>query len=291
MTASYLQQSNERRLEPNYDGPLLLWDIDKTYLNTRFSSLRGLAAIPFEFAIDKEAIPGVVPLIRALRHGPDVSSAITPLYFISGSPPQLRTVVEKKMTLDGVDFDGITFKDQWGLVRSGRVRDVRKQVGYKLKALLLYRQVVSDGARWLMFGDDVEDDANVFLLFGETCAGLRGIALQQRLAHHHVHPQDQAEILNLCESIPISRDPVALVCIRQVRHRPLEASDPRVFATPNYLATALLCAHRGFIRPQAVAAVARGMRRRGMPDAQVSAAIEYAREHFGAPDALVDLAK
>ncbi|MEM7679195.1 MAG: hypothetical protein AAF449_24725, partial [Myxococcota bacterium] len=101
MWLSYLQQTNERKLAPDYEGRLLIWDIDKTYLNTQFSSFWGLARIPFEGAIDKEAIPGAVPLIRALRHGPSTSSEIVPLYFISGSPLQLRPTIERKMLLDG----------------------------------------------------------------------------------------------------------------------------------------------------------------------------------------------
>src|SRR5437868_8900070 len=97
-----IQRSNERRLTAEYRGDILLWDIDKTYLDTRFSSMRGLLAIPFEFAIDKRTIPGAAVLLRALRRGSGEESALVPLYFISGSPPQLRRVVERKMLLDGV---------------------------------------------------------------------------------------------------------------------------------------------------------------------------------------------
>src|SRR5687767_10422110 len=119
-----IDRSNDRRIPSDYRGDVLVWDIDKTYLDTRFSSWRGLAAIPFELAIDKEALPGAVPLLRALRRGPGDRTALVPLYFVSGSPPQLRRVIERKMILDGVEFDGITFKDQLGLLRSGRVRAI-----------------------------------------------------------------------------------------------------------------------------------------------------------------------
>src|SRR5690606_38035670 len=114
-----LERTNHRRLE-EHAGDILIWDIDKTYLDTRFSSLRGLLSIPLELAIDKRALPGTVPLLRALRRGPGEKSALVPLYFISGSPVQLRSVIEEKMTLDGVGFDGITFKDQFALLKKGR---------------------------------------------------------------------------------------------------------------------------------------------------------------------------
>ena len=279
-TPAFIDQSNERQLPDDYTGRLLLWDIDKTYLNTRFSSFWGLAAIPFEWAVDKEAIPGVVPLIRALRHGPEASSAIVPLYFISGSPPQLRRVIERKMTLDGVDFDGITFKDQWGLVRAGRPKDIQNQVGYKLKALLAYRRQLPIGARWLMFGDDVEADADIFLLFGEVCAGLRDSALEARLRQLQVHSTDQADILKLCEGLEVGPDPVELVCIRQVRHRPLDGQDARILPCPDYLTTALVVADRGLVRPEAVTSVARALRRRGLSEADLSASADFARERY-----------
>lgn len=290
MKASFINQSNDRILADDYDGPVLLWDIDKTYLNTRFSSFWGLAAIPFEFAVDKEAMPGAVPLIRALRHGPAAESAIVPLYFISGSPAQLRQVIEKKMTLDGVDFDGITFKDQWGLLRAGRPKDLSAQVGYKLKGLLLYRKQLPPQARWLMFGDDAEDDANVFVLFGAICAGLRGKALERRLETFAIHPRDLSEVVALAEDIPVTDDPVDLICIHQVRQRPIDERDPRVVASPSYLTTALLLAHRGLIRENAISAVARSLRRRGRSDADLSEAERYARDRFGVPESLVSKA-
>ena len=282
MEGSFLEQTNERRLPEDYSGPVLLWDIDKTYLNTNFSSFWGLAAIPFELAVDKEAIPGVIPLIRALRHGSGQSNAIVPLYFISGSPPQLRRVIEEKMTLDGVDFDGITFKDQWGLLKAGRPRDMSSQVGYKLKALLLYRRQLPRNIRWLMFGDDAESDADIFVLFGQICSGLRGAGLQSKLQQHDVHPHDQRELLALAEALPVEdQDPVELICIRQVRRRSSLSVDPRVFSSSSYLATALLLAHRGHITQDAVATVVRTMRRRGVSDADLRAAEAYARDRFG----------
>src|SRR5690606_35987944 len=130
---------------------------------------RGLLSIPLELAVDKRALPGTVPLLRALRRGPTETSQLVPLYFVSGSPVQLRRVIEEKMTLDGVGFDGVTFKDQLGLLRRRRPRAIIHQVGYKLIALLLYRLEASERARWMMFGDDVEADVDVFRLFGRVC--------------------------------------------------------------------------------------------------------------------------
>ena len=106
-----LCEIDNRSLPPDYAGPVFIWDVDKTYLSTHFSSLQGLVRIPVEFPIDKRAIPGMPELVRGLRKGRGAGVACAPLYFITASPPQLRSALENKMLLDGVEFDGITFKD------------------------------------------------------------------------------------------------------------------------------------------------------------------------------------
>lgn len=280
--SSFLQQSNERRLPPDYEGDVLIWDIDKTYLDTSFSSLRGLLAIPFEFAVDKRSLPGAVRLIRALRHGPNPQSALVPLYFVSGSPPQLRDVVEQKMTLDGVEYDGITFKDQWGLLKAGRARDITAQVGYKLQALLHYHREFPAGARYFLFGDDVEEDAQSFLLFGEICTGLRGAELETRLADFGVSSPDVSEVVRLADAVVARTDPVERVFIHLTnRTDPTRFESRRVTATYSYLQTAMVLVELGRIRPNAVAAVAKDLRRRMVSEYEISQQVEDAQSRLG----------
>ena len=285
-----LEHSNHRTLPADYSGDVLLWDIDKTYLDTRFSSWRGLAAIPFELAIDKQSIPGAVPLLRALRRGPGPGSALVPLYFVSGSPVQLRRVIERRMTMDGVDFDGITFKDQLGLVLRGR--SPKRQIGYKLTALLLYRGALPPGAGWLMFGDDAEQDATIFALFGEICAGLRDQALDKRLTSHGVAKDAATTILELAAGLPVTDDPVDRIFIHLDRgSSPSDFSDPRTIPTRSYLQTAACLRHMGRIGDGDVAAVAKDLRRRGRPEVQITADLEDARRRLGVPVPILDLAR
>jgi hypothetical protein len=289
---TFLDQSNDRRLGADYAGPLLLWDIDKTYLETRFSSLQGLARIPFELAVDKRSVPGAVPLLRALRHGPGPTSAIVPLYFISGSPVQLRSVVERKMVLDGVDFDGITFKDQLGLALAGRLRDVKSQHGYKLKALLGYRRALPTGARWLMFGDDVESDAEIFLAFGELCRGLSPDELSERLERFRVHADDRRQLEALARELPTGRDPVERVFIHLTGDGPAERfTDPRVVATRSYLQTALVLAAEGRVGPEAIFAVAKDLRVRHLAEETIALHVEDAVARLRVPESLARLAR
>jgi hypothetical protein len=254
-TISFIDRTNDRALPATFTGEIYVWDIDKTYLDTRFSSVRGLLGIPFELAIDKRALPGTVPLLRALRHGPGEESALQPIYFISGSPKELRRTVERKMTLDAVQFDGITFKDQVGLLKARRPRGIVEQVGYKLKALLLYRREHPPGARYMLFGDDVERDLESFLLFGEVCAGLRGASLRGRLAKMGVHATDVEEAASIADALPVTADPVTGIFIHEVRGGRLRSADPRVRTAASYLAHARVLLELGKIRARDVEAV------------------------------------
>lgn len=284
----FVDRTNHRRLPAGYDGDVLVWDIDKTYLDTRFSSARGLLAIPFEFAVDKRALPGTIPLLRALRRGPTHESALVPLFFVSGSPPQLRGVVERKMTLDGVDFDGITFKDQLGLLASLRPKAIKEQVGYKLTALLLYLEEVGPAASWLCFGDDVEKDAESFLLFGEVVAGLRGDALDRRLAALGTGKPERRAVAALAERAPTTRDPVSRVFIHlERRSDPARFGDARVAATRSFLQTALVLAAMGKVSDDAVAAVAQDLRRRFVDEAKIQADLEDAAARLAVPASLL----
>ncbi|MCB9650837.1 MAG: hypothetical protein H6730_30240 [Deltaproteobacteria bacterium] len=288
----FIQQSNDRHLPDDYDGPILLWDIDKTYLDTRFSSFRGLISIPLELAVDKQAVPGAVPLLRALRRGPGPQSALTPLYFVSGSPPQLRKVIQTKMTLDGVQYDGITFKDQMGLLMARRPKDIKRQVGYKLTALLGYRRRVPARAQWLMFGDDVENDAEAFLLFGQVVAGLRGPRLEDRLQAAHVHDEDRAIIHELVASLPEGPDPVSRVFILLANKTdPERFTDPRVMACRSYLQTSLVLAMEGRITPDTVPMVARGLRRNRVPEQTIAEELRDAERRLHVPRSLTELAR
>jgi hypothetical protein len=253
----FLSRNNDRTLPADYDGDVLVWDIDKTYLETRFSSLRGLLSIPFEWASDKVAAPGAVALLRALRQGPDdTTPLLTPLYFISGSPKELRGVIERKMILDGVQVDGMTFKDQRGLLLSLRPKAIVEQLGYKTLALCLLRSELPTRVRFLCFGDDVERDCEAFLLFGQICGGLRGASLRQRLRDGGVAFPEVEAILAVVDAMPTEPDPVSHVYVRAVRHSATASTDPRVRVERSYTDVARHLLHDKKISASGAAAVA-----------------------------------
>lgn len=142
------------------------WDLDKTYLQTDFESLRGLVRSATEPAGAKRAVPGATELVQALSGG-----RLSQVHIVSGSPEQLRPKLEAKLAMDGVEYASLTLKDTWGHMRRGEIRMIRGQFGYKLPTLLKARRGMGSGARETLFGDDAEIDALVYSVYADAVAG------------------------------------------------------------------------------------------------------------------------
>jgi hypothetical protein len=293
-----LDRTNQRSLEAGFSGTVVVCDIDKTYLATDFETLRGLLSIPFEFAVDKRAITGMAPLLREVRRGPGSRSRLTPLYFVSASPPQLRRILQKKMLLDGVEFDGITFKDQLRILRHGEVRRLREHLSFKLTALLLYHAELPPGAREILVGDDTESDALCYTIFGDAVAGrLRGDVLRATLARHGVGPGDAAAVTALVDGLE-PRDSLARIYIHLEKGTPPETFAPygRLAATRDALQMALDLWGRGEIAASGVVRVAAALRDAGRPLPQLVSSLLDARARglvtgAGAAEASASLAE
>jgi hypothetical protein len=189
---------SRRDYPEGWEGEVFTCDIDRTYLDTRFSSLEGIARIPFEGALDKVTIPGMAQLLKEVRRGPGEPSRHTPIYFVSSSPNQLRRVLERKFLLDGIEFDGTTFKNWASLIRRGRLTGLKKQVSYKLAALLGNRALLPPGAREILLGDDLEVDPLIYQLYRDILQGTIPMRqLRAVLARHGVSAQDAQGIAEL----------------------------------------------------------------------------------------------
>jgi hypothetical protein len=143
------------------------WDLDKTYLDTDFHSVRGLLRSALEKAEHKRHIPGAPALVRALTLR-DPTSRVA---IVSGSPTQMRRVLEEKLALDGVRFDSLMLKDSLAHLRKGNLRAVRGQLGYKLPYLFQQRVGLGPVVGETLFGDDAEADALVYTLYADAIAG------------------------------------------------------------------------------------------------------------------------
>ena len=156
------------RIDPAPPRHVYRWDLDKTYLKTDFDTFRDLLRTAFQKAREKVNVPGTAALMRELRHHGRTPNRVC---IISGSPRQMRSVLEEKLHLDGADFDELVLKPNLSNMLRGRFRAMRDQLGYKLPALLESRSRTPPEATETLFGDDAESDAYVYSLYADLVAG------------------------------------------------------------------------------------------------------------------------
>jgi antitoxin component HigA of HigAB toxin-antitoxin module len=232
------------------------WDLDKTYLQTDFDRVRDLVRTAFQKAEDKKNVPGAIPLLRALIQQTTDPTARRALYIVSGSPTQMRKVLERKLALDGIHPDAFVLKPNLENLIKFRFRALRAQVGYKLRAMLEHQ--VASSPRPIpetLFGDDAEQDAIIYAIYAEVVAGrIRGDALQNLLTQARVYPHNLAAIMAASDLIPPA-DRVRRIFIRLDRKSPPERFkpfQPLLVAVYNYFQAALVLFQDGLITAQDV---------------------------------------
>lgn len=193
-----------------------VWDLDKTYLDTKFETFRGLWRTAVENATDKKNVPGTAELVCNLQAAWKESHSASepfPLFFITASPPQLEVKICNKFEIDGVKPFGLFCKDNFQNLRPRRLWRITKHVGFKLQALLQMRSYLSDDVELVMFGDDGESDAIIYSLFSDICARrLNSEEIRKVLSHFSVLDEQIDNLLRLQDLFP-ARDPVKNVYI------------------------------------------------------------------------------
>ena len=238
------------------------WDLDKTYLISHFESLRKLVAVPFERGQDKVAVPGVAAVIKSLRAQAAARGHPAQVYFLSASPPQIGAAIRDKLAIDGIEYEGITFKDQVGHIVRGRFDALREQIGYKLEKLLVSARSIDPGAREFLFGDDWESDPYVYSLYADLLAGriapatLKAV-LERAGVHRHYVGKIESHLGWIEESPRHVVDGIFILRQRRVLPVELEALGPRLAWFDNYFECALSLYARGLVAAESVVDVAR----------------------------------
>lgn len=228
------------------------WDLDKTYLATEFDSLRDLLRTAFQRSADKANVPGSAELLRALRAD---SGGRAQVFFISGSPRQMRGVLAEKLALDGIHYDGFILKDNLGNLLRGRFRALKEQIGYKLPALLDARTHTPADSEETLFGDDAERDAFVYSLYADLLAErVPPDVLERVLDTAAVYPDQREQIYGALDRLEPC-DPVRRIIIHLDRKSPpirFEAYGPRVVPVYNYFQAALVLYEDGRLQPETI---------------------------------------
>jgi hypothetical protein len=234
-------------------GHRFVWDLDKTYLQTEFETVRGMLRAAFESPEDKRTYPGGARVLHALKRRPEHR-----LHILSGSPRQMRRKLERKLALDGVAWDRFELKPNLENVLRGRLSEVRGQVGYKLLALLRWRAGAGDPPETMM-GDDVEADAFVYSLYADLTAGRvpraeLGVVLDAAGISDDTREQIDAALAGV-----VLADRVRRILIHLDRRTPperLSGYGGRLVPVFNYFQAAAVLWNDGVIGPNAVGDVA-----------------------------------
>src|ERR1700744_2269160 len=107
-------------------------DLAKTSRATTFETLRGLWRTLRETAFQKKNVPGTGTLVRALRdywQETHKGRKDFPIYFVTGSPPQLEPKIHDKLAYDGIYPFGLFCKDNAQNLKPGRWWRLTQQVG------------------------------------------------------------------------------------------------------------------------------------------------------------------
>lgn len=233
------------------------WDLDKTYLRTEFDSIRDLLRTAVEPATRKRTVPGASVLLRELR-----ATDPAAVFILSGSPEQMRRVLEAKLRLDGIRWDSFTLKPSLDNLMKGRFRVIKDQVSYKLEALLAARVHGERDHKEILFGDDAEADAFIYSLYADLCAGrVDNRQLMAVLDTARVYPENLAQIVRTAGRVPRA-DCVHRIFIHLDRISSpamFEAFGPRVCPFFNYFQPALVLLEDGLLDPLACLRVGAGI--------------------------------
>lgn len=208
----YANDEQEKKLKE-----IFIWDIDKTYLDTKIDSLNGLFRTIMEKALNKKNIPATNLILQRLTQFQSEKNQkiddFFPMYFISASPPQMEERIAEKFNIDGIKPMGCFYKDNLSNLHPKKFWKLTKQVGYKLQALLELRLRLSDEVRQICWGDDSESDATIYNLYSDICSRrVDENEVRKILNYLSVTSEQIDEILYLQSLIP-QYDPVEKIYI------------------------------------------------------------------------------
>ncbi len=223
---------------------VFVWDLDKTYLDTKYESLKGLWKTITDRPHQKVNVAGTSELVSAISESwkkrfPNINF---PIYFITASPPQMEVNILNKLKFDGFEPIGIYCKDNLRNLNPTRWWRLTKQVGFKLHALLLMRVHLHSDVRQILWGDDSESDVIVYSIYSDICCRrLERSELEKILRGLHVSGEQVRAIFDLQDQIPF-QDPVEKIYINLAEDTDAEyylKFGRRTLATFNTFQTAL----------------------------------------------------
>jgi hypothetical protein len=178
---------------PSQSPRQFICDIDKTYLETNFETIKDLVQTAFERAEDKETVAGAREFLQICRWGSplvdDQGEFPNGLHFVSSSPPQIRETLHRKLILDRIDWCSDTFKDQSYNLIKGRLSLLKNHIAYKSLAIFEILHNFPKGREFVLVGDNAEFDVFIYVGLRNYLAG--GFDLDQYMNYLNVAVDDK----------------------------------------------------------------------------------------------------
>ncbi|MCC6137358.1 MAG: hypothetical protein IT287_01910 [Bdellovibrionaceae bacterium] len=192
-----------------------VWDLDKTYLDTHWQSIKDLFKVSFTDNFHRNNVPGTGTLVSALKQSwtQKNGKGTFPIFFITASPPQMEKKIREKLESDNILPLGIFFKDNLKNLWPGRFWKLRQHVGYKVGSLLYLRTLLKENVTQVLWGDDSETDAIIYSLYSDLCSRrLAGDECDKILKNFQVTNEQFTRIESALAQIPVV-DPVEKIYI------------------------------------------------------------------------------
>ncbi|MCB9026685.1 MAG: hypothetical protein H6625_10235 [Bdellovibrionaceae bacterium] len=256
---TYIQSYRQQKANEVY-----VWDLDKTYLDTKLESLKGLFRTITEKPGQKQNVPGTASLVRALQDAwhQRFEEDNFPIFFITASPPQMEANIIEKLNLDGIQPMGLFCKDNLKNLRPKRLWRLSKQVGYKLQALMEMRLDLLHEVQLVLWGDDSEADVIIYNLYSDICSRrMSKVQIEKVLKHFFVTGEQLKTIFSLQERVP-EQDPVEKIYINLAEDTDAEyylKFGRRVFASYNTFQTSLDLLQDKKLAPHHIISIAEDM--------------------------------
>lgn len=192
-----------------------VWDLDKTYLDTNWHTLKDIFRASFADTYHRNNVPGTATLVNSLKNSWQERNGKKqfPIFFITASPPQMEKKIREKLTSDEILPLGIFFKDNLKNLWPGRFWKLKQHVSYKVTALLYLRTLLKSEISQVLWGDDSETDAVIYSLYSDICSRrLKGDECEKVLKTFQVTQEQMQRIFATQELIP-ELDPVEKIYI------------------------------------------------------------------------------
>lgn len=205
-------------------GPVLVSDIDKTYLESLIRSPRDIVRMLAGPGNVRRPLPGMPALTASLTKWP----ARVPLVFLSGTPFFFKRSLEDRFYRDGLEPAGLylrpptpTIEEQFSTAELGRfLESLHYQFGFKVLTILQILDDLPDRVELLLWGDDNQHDPHVYATVSGWLEG--ALVADQVLAladRYKTLPAHRAELARMIARPPRGHR-VRQIAIREVTARP-----------------------------------------------------------------------